>query len=61
MRDNSISQYVTSIGNNDPLVFDNSDSIFTIGEEVAVGQTRKTVLKSYVTWYNLDTGEYEII
>jgi hypothetical protein len=36
-----------------------------LGEEVTVGSgtnaTKKTVVKSYITWYNMDTGEYEII
>jgi hypothetical protein len=32
-----------------------------LGEEVQVGQTTKTVIKSYITWYNMDTGEYEMI
>lgn len=61
----SISQYVTSIGNNDPLVFDNSESVFMLGEDVTVGSganaTHKTVIKSYITWYNMDTQEYETV
>ena len=61
----SISQNVSSIGDNDPLVFDNTDTVFMIGEEVTVGSgasaTKKTVVKSYITWYNMDTGEYEIV
>lgn len=60
-----ISQNVSSIGDNDPLVFDNTDTVFMLGEEVTVGSganaTKKTVVKSYITWYNMDTGEYEII
>ena len=56
-----ISQNASSIGNNDPLVFDNTDTVFMLGEEVQVGQTTKTVIKSYITWYNMDTGEYEMI
>lgn len=60
-----ISQNVQSVGNNDPLVFDNTDTVFMLGEEVTVGSganaTKKTVVKSYITWYNMDTGEYEII
>ena len=59
--DSSISQNVSSIGDNDPLVFDNTDTVFMLGEEVQVGSTTKTVIKSYITWYNMDTGEYEII
>lgn len=59
--DSSISQNVTSIGDNNPLVFDNTDTVFMLGEEVQVGPTTKTVIKSYITWYNMDTGEYEII
>ena len=59
--DSSISQNVTSIGDNNPLVFDNTDTVFMLGEEVQVGSTTKTVIKSYITWYNMDTGEYEII
>jgi len=63
--DNGISQNVSSIGDNDPLVFDNTDTVFMLGEEVTVGSganaTKKTVVKSYITWYNMDTGEYEII
>jgi hypothetical protein len=61
----SISQNVASIGSNDPLVFENSESVFMLGEEITVGSganaTKKTVVRSYITWYNLDTGEYEII
>ena len=61
----TISQNVSSIGDNDPLVFDNTDTVFMLGEEVTVGSganaTKKTVVKSYITWYNMDTGEYEII
>ena len=30
----SISQNVSSIGDNDPLVFDNTDTVFMLGEEV---------------------------
>ena len=60
-----ISQNVSSIGDNDPLVFDNTDTVFMLGEEVTVGSganaTKKTVVKSYITWYNMDTGEYEIV
>ena len=59
--DSSISQNVTSIGDNNPLVFDNTDTVFMLGEEVQVGSTTKTVIKSYITWYNMDTGEYEMI
>ncbi len=59
--DSSISQNVSSIGDNNPLVFDNTDTVFMLGEEVQVGSTIKTVIKSYITWYNMDTGEYEII
>ena len=59
---NTIAQNVASISNNDPLVFDNSESIFTVGEEVTIsGTQKKTVVKSYITWYNLDTGEYELV
>lgn len=61
----TISQNVSSVGDNDPLVFDNTDTVFMLGEEVTVGSganaTKKTVVKSYITWYNMDTGEYEII
>lgn len=61
----SISNYVESIGDDDPLVFDNTESVFMLGEQVTVGSganaTQKTVIKSYVTWYNMDTGEYEIV
>jgi hypothetical protein len=61
----SISQNVTSIGDDDPLVFDNTDTVFMLGEEVTIGSganaTKKTVVKSYITWYNMDTGEYEIV
>lgn len=56
-----ISQNVSSIGDNNPLVFDNTDTVFMLGEEVQVGSTTKTVIKSYITWYNMDTGEYEMI
>ena len=59
--DSGISQNVSSIGDNDPLVFDNTDTVFMLGEEVQVGSTTKTVIKSYITWYNMDTGEYEMI
>lgn len=62
---NSISLNVESVGDNDPLVFDNSESVFMLGEEMTVGSganaTTKTVIKSYITWYNMDTGEYEIV
>lgn len=57
----AISSNVVTIGDNDPLVFDNSESVFTLGEQVTSGSTKKTVIKSYITWYNMDTGEYEII
>lgn len=61
----SISNYVESVGDDDPLVFDNTESVFMLGEQVTVGSganaTQKTVIKSYVTWYNMDTGEYEIV
>ena len=57
----AISSNVVTIGDNDPLVFDNSESVFTLGEQVTSGSTNKTVIKSYITWYNMDTGEYEII
>jgi len=62
---NTFTQNVSSIGDNDPLVFDNSESVFMLGEEVTVGSganaTKKTVIKSYITWYNMDTQEYEIV
>lgn len=61
----SIGANPSSIGDDDPLVFDNSESVFTLGEQVTVGSganaTQKTVVKSYITWYNMDTQEYEII
>ena len=61
----SINKNVASIGDDDPLVFDNSESVFMLGEQVTVGSgansTQKTVIKSYITWYNMDTREYEII
>lgn len=61
----TVSQNVGSIGSNDPLVFDNSESVFMLGEEVTVGSganaTTKTVIKSYITWYNMDTQSYEIV
>lgn len=61
----TISQNVSSIGDDDPLVFDNTDTVFMMGEQVTVGSgasaTQKTVIKSYITWYNMDTGEYEMI
>ena len=61
----TVSQNVESIGGNDPLVFDNSESVFMLGEEVTVGSgnnaTTKTVIKSYITWYNMDTQAYEIV
>ena len=61
----TISQSAGSIQDNDPLVFDNSESIFMLGEEITVGSganaTTKTVIKSYITWYNMDTSEYEIV
>lgn len=59
--DSGISQNVLSIKDNNPLVFDNTDTVFMLGEEVQVGSTTKTVIKSYITWYNMDTGEYEMI
>ena len=61
INDSAISSNVATIGDNDPLVFDNSESVFTLGEQVTSGSTNKTVIKSYITWYNMDTGEYEII
>ena len=61
INDLAISSSVATIGDNDPLVFDNSESVFTLGEQVTSGSTNKTVIKSYITWYNMDTGEYEII
>jgi len=61
----TIDNNVASIGNNDPLVFDNSESVFTVGEEVTTGSgsnaTTKTVVKSYITWYNMDDGSYELV
>jgi len=61
----TITQNVESIGNNDPLVFDNTDTIFLLGEEMTVGSganaTTKSVVKAHITWYNMDTGEYEMI
>ena len=57
----TIGNSVATIGDNDPLVFDNSESVFMLGEQVTSGSTKKTVIKSYITWYNMDTGEYEII
>ena len=61
----TIGSNVSSIGDDDPLVFDNTDTVFMLGESVQVGSganaTHKTVIKSYITWYNMDTGEYEII
>lgn len=57
----TISSSVSTIGDNDPLVFDNSESVFMLGEQVTSGSTKKTVIKSYITWYNMDTGEYEIV
>ena len=61
INDSAISSNVATIGDNDPLVFDNSESVFTLGEQVTSGSTKKTVIKSYITWYNMDTGEYEIV
>lgn len=57
----TIGSNVATIGDNDPLVFDNSESVFMLGEQVTSGSTKKTVIKSYITWYNMDTGEYEIV
>lgn len=57
----SISNDVASIGDNDPLVFENSESIFMLGEQATVGSKQKTLVKSYITWYNMDTHEYEIV
>lgn len=57
----TIGSSVATIGDNDPLVFDNSESVFMLGEHVTSGSTKKTVIKSYITWYNMDTGEYEIV
>ncbi len=57
----TIGNSVSTIGDNDPLVFDNSESVFMLGEQVTSGSTKKTVIKSYITWYNMDTGEYEIV
>ena len=59
--DSTIGSSVSTIGDNDPLVFDNSESVFTLGEQVTSGSTNKTVIKSYITWYNMDTEEYEIV
>ena len=57
----TIGSSVATIGDNDPLVFDNSESVFMLGEQVTSGSTKKTVIKSYITWYNMDTEEYEIV
>lgn len=57
----TIGSNVATIGDNDPLVFDNSESVFMLGEQVTSGSTNKTVIKSYITWYNMDTKEYEIV
>lgn len=57
----TIGSSVSTIGDNDPLVFDNSESVFMLGEQVTSGSTKKTVIKSYITWYNMDTEEYEIV
>ena len=57
----TIGSNVATIGDNDPLIFDNSESVFMLGEQVTSGSTKKTVIKSYITWYNMDTGEYEIV
>lgn len=57
----TIGNSVATIGDNDPLVFDNSESVFMLGEQDTSGSTKKTVIKSYITWYNMDTGEYEIV
>ena len=57
----TIGSNVATIGDNDPLVFDNSESVFMLGEQVTSGSTKKTVIKSYITWYNMDTEEYEIV
>lgn len=59
--DSTIGNSVATIGDNDPLVFDNSESVFMLGEQVTSGSTKKTVIKSYITWYNMDTKEYEIV
>lgn len=50
-----------SIGNNSPLELDNSDSVFLIGEDTTSGGTTKTTVKAYITWYNMDTQEYELV
>ena len=57
----TIGSSVATIGDNNPLVFDNSESVFMLGEQVTSGSTKKTVIKSYITWYNMDTEEYEIV
>lgn len=57
----TIGSSVSTIGDNDPLVFDNSESVFMLGEQVTSGSKKKTVIKSYITWYNMDTEEYEIV
>lgn len=61
----TIGENVASISDNDPLVFENSESIFMLGEDVTVGSgasaVTKTVVKSYITWYNMDTHEYELV
>ena len=57
----TIGENVASINDNNPLVFDNSESVFMLGEDVTVGSVTKTVVKSYLTWYNMDTEQYELV
>lgn len=52
---------VVSIGDNNPLEFENSESIFMLGEDSATANGTKTTIKSYLTWYNIDTQEYELV
>lgn len=53
----TISNNAESIGDNSPLTFENSESVYMIGAD----NGNATEVSAYLTWYNIDDGSYELV
>ena len=54
---NTLASTVSSIGDNSPLVLDNSESIYMVG----VDDNNTTTVSAYLTWFNIDDNSYELV
>lgn len=53
----TLASTASSIGDNSPLVLDNSESVYMIG----VDDNNTTTVSAYLTWYNMDNSSYELV